>query len=194
MSHPDPHQTTNIPQHLPPLMTIKVSSTSSLFAGKKYTPHTMLNFCCWSMFCFNKHIQSRYISQSYLGEVFLGEVLPLSLKSNLFIFSEFSSTSKNSIQSKWVKWNVKVHKGAECNLEEFVRNTKQKRLSFTVWISSKDQAIYQQVNSSSCTLVAELRTWWLNLVLYVVPCIQLPFRNALTTYKNRLACLCTFIM
>lgn len=28
--------------------------------------------------------------------------------------------------------SLSVHKGVECNLEEFVRNTKQKRLSFTV--------------------------------------------------------------
>jgi len=86
--------------------------------------------------------------------IFLGNVLLL-LRVTLFpqtVFYGFRITlfpQKPQFSPNERRARLSVHKGVECNLEEFVRNTKQKRLSFTVWIRSKNQAIYQQVNTSS---------------------------------------------
>lgn len=122
MSHTDPHQTTSISQHVPPLMTINVNPVHPFVHTHKTLPHTK----------------------------------PLLLEWHLIFSIDENQFSPNERLAR-----LSVHKGVECNLEEFVRNTKQKKLSFTVWIRSKNQAIYQQVNTSSCTAVVQLWMWWL---------------------------------
>jgi len=69
--------------------------------------------------------------------IFLGNVLLL-LRVTLFpqtVFYGFRITlfpQKPQFSPNERRARLSVHKGVECNLEEFVRNTKQKRLSFTV--------------------------------------------------------------
>lgn len=151
-------------------MTINVSPAHPfVHTHTKITTHKAL-FLEWhlrfsmDMYCFSKYIQCRGILQSFLEKHFYFWALLSTLKPLKMFFYGFRITlfpQKPQFRPNKRRESLSVHKGVERNLEEFVRNTKQKRLSFTVWISSKEQAIYQQVNTSSCTAVAQFWMWWL---------------------------------
>lgn len=86
MSHTDPHQTTNLSQHVPPLMTINVNSAHPFVHTHKKQPHTKPLLLEWHLNCsidvhfFSQYIQSKCILQYFLELYYYFRVLLFSLK------------------------------------------------------------------------------------------------------------------
>lgn len=95
MSHTDPHQTTNISQHVPPLMTINVNSAHPFVHTYKKLPHTKPLLLEWRLIFsidvhfFSQYIQSRCILQYFLETYYYFWVLLSSLKLFKMFFMVF---------------------------------------------------------------------------------------------------------
>lgn len=86
MSHTDPHQTTSISQHVPPLMTINVNPAHLFVHTHKTLPHTKPLLLEWHLIFsidvhfFPRYIQSRCMLQSFLEMYYYFCMLLSSLK------------------------------------------------------------------------------------------------------------------
>lgn len=81
---------------------------------------------------FPKCIQSKCMLQSFLEMYYYFCMLLSHLKQFFYGFTITLFPQKPQFSPNERLARVSVHKGVECKLEEFVRNAKQKKLSFTV--------------------------------------------------------------